>query len=131
MCDLRDPMPGKPAGHQILACLSALLTLCLLLTSAMAQTFPSGTIRIIVPYAAGGLADALARVTGQRVQDAVGHPVIVDNRPGASSIIGMQACASAAPDGHTVCLRSRTASPTIRRSLPGCLTTPRRASPPS
>src|SRR4030095_7593737 len=67
-------------------------------------SYPKGPSRIIVPDAAGGLADALARVTAQRVQDAVGHPVIVDNRPGASSIIGMQACATAAPDGHTVCL---------------------------
>lgn len=69
-----------------------------------APTFPSGTIRIIVPYAAGGLADSLARITGQRVSESVGQPVIVENRPGASSMIGMQACANAVPDGHTVCL---------------------------
>jgi tripartite-type tricarboxylate transporter receptor subunit TctC len=69
-----------------------------------AQSYPSKPIRIIVPYAAGGLADALARVTGARVSEATGQPVIVDNRPGASSIIGMQACANAAPDGHTICL---------------------------
>lgn len=73
-------------------------------SQATAQSFPTGTIRIIVPYAAGGLADSLARMTGQRIQDSVGHPVIVENRPGGSSMIGMQACASAAPDGHTVCL---------------------------
>ena len=97
-------MPGQLVSRRMRTCLVALLPLCFLLTSATAQTFPSGTLRIIVPYAAGGLADALARVTGQRIQEAVGHPVIVENRPGASSIIGMQACASAAPDGHTVCL---------------------------
>jgi tripartite-type tricarboxylate transporter receptor subunit TctC len=97
-------MPIRLLSRTIPAFLAALLTSCLLLTSAAAQTFPSGTVRIIVPYAAGGLADALARVTGQRVQEALGHPVIVENRPGASSIIGMQACASAPPDGHTVCL---------------------------
>ena len=97
-------MLGRLVGRNMPACLVGLLPLCFLLTSATAQTFPSGTLRIIVPYAAGGLADALARVTGQRVQEAVGHPVIVENRPGASSIIGMQACASAVPDGHTVCL---------------------------
>jgi len=80
------------------------MNLCLLVTNATAQTYPSDVLRIIVPYAAGGVADALARVTGERVQEAIGHPVIVENRPGASSIIGMQACANAAPDGHTVCL---------------------------
>ncbi len=71
---------------------------------AIAQTFPSGPIRIIVPYAAGGLADALARITGARVAEATGHPVITENRPGASSILGMQACANAPPDGHTTCI---------------------------
>ena len=71
---------------------------------ASAQNYPAGPIRIIVPYAAGGLADALARTTGGKVADAVGWPVIVENRPGASSIIGMEACANAKPDGQTVCL---------------------------
>ena len=71
---------------------------------AVAQTYPSGPIRIIVPYAAGGLADALARITGARVAEAMDQPVIVENRPGASSIIGMGACSKSKPDGHTVCL---------------------------
>jgi tripartite-type tricarboxylate transporter receptor subunit TctC len=70
---------------------------------AVAQTYPSGPIHIIVPYAAGGLVDALARVTGARVAEEMGQPVIVENRPGASSSIGMQACANAAPDGQTIC----------------------------
>lgn len=70
---------------------------------AAAQTFPSGPIHIIVPFAAGGLVDALARVTGARVAKSMGQPVIVENRPGASSTIGMAACANAKPDGHTIC----------------------------
>jgi tripartite-type tricarboxylate transporter receptor subunit TctC len=70
---------------------------------AAAQTFPSGPIHIIVPFAAGGLVDALARVTGARVAESMGQPVIVENRPGASSTIGMAACANAKPDGHTIC----------------------------
>jgi tripartite-type tricarboxylate transporter receptor subunit TctC len=71
---------------------------------ADAQSYPSEPIHIIVPYAAGGLADALARVTGAQVAEAVSQPVIVENRPGASSIIGMEGCAKAKPDGYTVCL---------------------------
>ena len=70
---------------------------------AVAQTYPSGPIHIILPYAAGGLVDALARVTGARLAESMGQPVIVENRPGASSTIGMAACANAKPDGHTVC----------------------------
>jgi tripartite-type tricarboxylate transporter receptor subunit TctC len=79
---------------------------------AGAQTYPSGPIHIIVPYAAGGLVDAIARVIGARIAEAMGQPIIVENRPGASSSIGMQACANAKPDGHTVC-------PTTADSLSG------------
>ena len=71
---------------------------------AVAQNYPSATVRIIVPYAAGGVTDALARVIGAQVAEATGQPVIVDNRPGASSMLGMQACANAPPDGYTVCI---------------------------
>ena len=71
---------------------------------AAAQNYPSGPVRIIVPYSAGGLNDALARVTGAVVSESLGQPVIVEDRPGASSIMGMDACARAAPDGLTLCL---------------------------
>src|SRR5215469_4600558 len=71
---------------------------------AAAQSFPDRPIHIIVPYAAGGLTDALARVLGSQVAEAVRKPVIVENRPGASSIVGMETCAKAKPDGLTVCL---------------------------
>jgi tripartite-type tricarboxylate transporter receptor subunit TctC len=88
---------------------------------AVAQTFPSGPIHIIVPFAAGGLVDALARVTGARVAESVGQPVIVENRPGASSTIGMAACANAKPDGLTVCPATADAlsyNPQLFASLP-------------
>lgn len=79
----------------------ALVTLCG--PYAAAQN-PSAPIRIIVPYVAGGIADSLARTTGARLAESLGQPVIVENRPGASSIIGMDACAKAKPDGLTLCL---------------------------
>ena len=88
---------------------------------AGAQTYPSGLIRIIVPYAAGGVTDSLARVIGAQVADAVGQPVIIENRPGASSILGMQACANAKPDGYTVCIAvadSLSYNPQLFASLP-------------
>lgn len=71
---------------------------------AQALTFPTKPIRIIVPFAAGGLVDLMARTIGPILTDSMGQPIIVENRAGGSSIIGMQACATSAPDGHTMCL---------------------------
>src|SRR5256885_17262935 len=70
---------------------------------AVAQSYPSGPIHIIVPYAAGGLVDALARVTGARLAESMGQPVIVENRPGASSTIGMAARAYPKPGRDHFC----------------------------
>ncbi len=70
---------------------------------AAQQAYPSKPIRIIVPYAAGGLVDTLARTLGVPVGESMGQPVIVENRPGGSSIIGMLACARAPADGYTLC----------------------------
>ncbi len=70
---------------------------------ALAQSIPSRPMTIIVPYAAGGQVDTMARLAGSALSESLGQPVVVDNRPGGSSIIGMQACAKAAPDGHTMC----------------------------
>ncbi len=67
------------------------------------QSYPSKPVRIIVPYAAGGLVDTLARTLGIPVGESMGQPVIVENRPGGSSIIGMVACAKAPSDGYTLC----------------------------
>ena len=71
---------------------------------ALAQSFPSKPIHVVVPFAPGGVVDLLARVLGAQISESTGQPVIVDDRPGASSIIGMETCAKAAPDGHTVCI---------------------------
>jgi tripartite-type tricarboxylate transporter receptor subunit TctC len=67
-----------------------------------AATFPSRPIRIIVPFPAGGPSDIVARVIGQKMSEDWGQPVVVENRPGANTIIGAQAAAKAAPDGYTL-----------------------------
>jgi tripartite-type tricarboxylate transporter receptor subunit TctC len=69
---------------------------------AGAQAYPTKLVRIIVPYAAGGAVDIITRIVGQPVSESLKQPVIVDNRPGASANIGMEAVAKAPPDGYTL-----------------------------
>jgi tripartite-type tricarboxylate transporter receptor subunit TctC len=74
--------------------------------AAHAQPYPSRPIRIIVPYAAGGAVDIVARTVGQPLSEALNQAVIVDNRPGASANIGMEMAAKAVPDGYTLLMAS-------------------------
>jgi tripartite-type tricarboxylate transporter receptor subunit TctC len=69
-----------------------------------ADAYPSKPVHIVVPYVAGGLVDSLARVMASHMSETMGQPVIVENRPGASAMLGMSACARATPDGYTACL---------------------------
>ena len=70
--------------------------------AALAQSWPAKPLHLVVPYAAGGAVDTIGRLTGQRLAERLGQPVIVDNKPGASANIGMDAVAKAAPDGYTL-----------------------------
>ena len=88
---------------------------------ALAQTsWPSRPIRIIVPYTAGGFTDQMARLLTVGLQKQFGQPVVIDNKPGANSIIGVEAVAKAAPDGHTfgVVIPAFTANTTLYPKLP-------------
>jgi tripartite-type tricarboxylate transporter receptor subunit TctC len=67
-----------------------------------ASGFPAHPIRLIVPFPAGGPSDVVARVIGQKMSEDWGQPVVIENRPGANTIIGAQAAAKAAPDGYTL-----------------------------
>jgi tripartite-type tricarboxylate transporter receptor subunit TctC len=75
-------------------------------TPVMAQSYPSKTVKIIVPFAAGGPADNYARFMAQRLQDSLGQSFVVENRPGAGAVIGTDAAAKSAPDGYTLLLMS-------------------------
>ena len=70
-------------------------------SASQAQTWPSQPIRIIVPFQAGDLADVIARMVGQKIGADLGQPVVVENRSGASGLVGLQAAMQAPPDGHT------------------------------
>ncbi len=88
--------------------------------SALAQDYPSRTIRIVVPVAAGGSPDVLARLIGERMRARLGQPVIVDNRVGAGQMLGSDLVAKAAPDGYTIMLPTATfsGSAAIQPKLP-------------
>ena len=80
----------------------ALLFAMLGMTAASAQNYPSRPIRLVVPFAAGGPADFLGRVLSQKLGKTLGQQIVVDNRPGANTILGAQAVARADPDGYTL-----------------------------
>ncbi len=75
---------------------------------AHAQAYPNKPIHLIVPYAAGGGTDIAARVIAQHVAEALGQPVVIDNRPGAGTMLGTAVVAKAAPDGYTLVFGSVT-----------------------
>jgi tripartite-type tricarboxylate transporter receptor subunit TctC len=100
--------------QRILAMLIAAVAIAFAAASH-AQDFPSRPVRIIVPFDAGGPADVYARFLGQKLQESTGQPFVVDNRPGAGSLIGTDAAAKSAADGYTLLLMSNTH--TVNESL--------------
>lgn len=88
---------------------------------AAAQTYPSKPIHLIVPLGAGGATDIVARLVAERLGERLGQAVIIENRPGAEGIIGMEVAAKSAPDGYTLVLGSSTtlaANFSLRSKLP-------------
>jgi len=82
----------------------AACALLLVASNALAQApFPAKPVHIIVPFPPGGAVDPLVRALGNGLSERLGQPVVVDNRPGATGTIGMNACAKSAPDGYTLC----------------------------
>ena len=80
------------------------LTLAAAGATAAAADYPSRPIRLVVPYPAGGPVDITARALGPRLTEALGQPIVVDNRGGAGSIVGSDLVAKSAPDGYTLLL---------------------------
>ncbi|WP_415838097.1 tripartite tricarboxylate transporter substrate-binding protein, partial [Polaromonas hydrogenivorans] len=85
-----------------------------------AQTFPSKPITIVVPASPGGAIDLAARLIGQKMTESMGQPVMIDNKAGATGIIGTDFVAKAAPDGYTLALvaSSHAINPSIVKKMP-------------
>jgi len=88
-------------------------------TPAVAQSYPDRPVTMIVPYAAGGSSDVLARLIGERLSPALGQPIVIDNRAGAGSRVGIELAARAPADGHTLLLADmpHTIIPAIQKGV--------------
>ena len=107
-------------NERFVASIMAGIGMVLCLTTAWSQSFPSRPIHVIVPFPPGGAVDPIARSITPKLEEAWGQPVLVDNKPGAGTIIGSDFVAKAAPDGHTVILvaTSFTVNPSAYSKLP-------------
>ena len=105
---------------RVVKALSCLLAIVAAANLAIAQSYPSAPMRIIVPFPPGGGTDILSRAIAQKLSEAWGQPVIVDNRGGANGTIGAASAAKAPPDGHTLLVvpSGFAVNPSIYRNLP-------------
>jgi tripartite-type tricarboxylate transporter receptor subunit TctC len=91
-------IPPRLLAIAALAAVGALLPL----QGARAQAYPSQPVKLVVPFPAGSASDNIARILGKELQDDLGQPFVIENRPGAQSIVGSEVVAKAAPDGYTL-----------------------------
>lgn len=118
---LAVPAAARAGRRAILTRLPAVAALWSIAGTTRANTpFPARSVRIVVPYAAGGTTDLLAREVGQRLAERWGQSVVVDNRPGGGTVIGATAVVQAPADGHTLLLANNThvISPHLMDKLP-------------
>ena len=91
-----------------LALLGGLFLVALAARPAHAQDYPTRPVTIVVPFTAGGTTDILARMIGQRLEVRLGQSFLIENKPGAGSVIGANAVAKAVPDGYTLLMATST-----------------------
>jgi tripartite-type tricarboxylate transporter receptor subunit TctC len=114
--------PTPAARRQLLAAAGLLAVLSAWTAPVAAQdSYPSRPISLVVPFPPGGSADTVSRLVGKRLQELLGQPVVIDNRPGAGTAVGAAFAAKAAADGHTLLVSSGstfTVNPALRPNLP-------------
>jgi tripartite-type tricarboxylate transporter receptor subunit TctC len=93
---------GENAMKRFTATLAAICAFIVTIGAAKGQPYPTKPIKLLVPFAAGGPADTMARLTAQTLQQGLNQTIVVDNRPGAGGLIGARAAAQAEPDGYTL-----------------------------
>src|SRR5258707_9584626 len=101
--------------------LATFLVLCAAAAGALAQVYPSKPIRIVVGFPPGGGNDIIARLVGAKMQEAWGQPVVIDNKPGANSIIAAEFVAKSTPDGYTLLVNATggmSVNPVLYAKLP-------------
>src|SRR5262245_4420615 len=106
---------------RLLVALAALLISLHAPRWAVAQDYPNRPVTIVVPFAPGGSADIGARTYAQKLTERLGKPVVVENRPGAGTVVGASAVARAAPDGYTLLMGGSSAlayNVTLHKKLP-------------
>jgi tripartite-type tricarboxylate transporter receptor subunit TctC len=106
---------------KLITALAAAAVLMLNIVPGSAQQYPTRPIRLVVPFAAGGAADLVARLVGQAVGERLGQSVVIENRPGATGTIGSLAVARAAPDGYTILMTvisSHAVQPVLKKEPP-------------
>jgi len=106
--------------RQPMIVLAALSLALLQSSSGHAQTYPSHPIRLIVPFAAGGAVDVLARLVGSKLSEQMGQPVVIENKPGAGGVLAAAEVAKSPPDGYTILENTNGAAiaPALYKTLP-------------
>src|SRR4051794_1147643 len=105
----------------VLAFAAALCAILHAITPAAAQDYPTRPVTIVVPFAAGGTTEILARIVGQKLQERLGRPFLVEMKPGAGTAVGSNAVAKATPDGYTLLMATSTPmaiNVTLHKNLP-------------
>jgi tripartite-type tricarboxylate transporter receptor subunit TctC len=116
-----DTVPVRSKGLVLAFGSTLALAAALAIGLARADDYPSRSIRLIVPYAAGGGADSVARIVAKRVSETIGQPIVIENRGGGGSIIGTELVNTSEPDGYTLLLGQSgpiSINPAIYKTLP-------------
>ena len=117
---MSQPGAGARTSRAIVAITAGLVAILAVGFNARAEDYPARPLRVVVPYAAGGSTDVLARMIGQKLTAVLGQPVVIDNRTGAGTLIATELVAHAAPDGYTLLMATPplAVAPALYQKLP-------------